>query len=78
MQLMKYFERLEKNHSTYFNIANVLVLPVYYFHCVPNYVTLNFQGELNSVERSSVAAEYKTSNTIAIHWWQKSWQVAHA
>jgi hypothetical protein len=49
----------------------VVVAPIAFFHCVPNDVSVDL-GDVSL--RGGVLARYRTSDTLAVHWWQRSWQ----
>jgi hypothetical protein len=47
------------------------ILPTEKFHCVPNYISVNlFDDELTERLKN----QWVTPETVAVHWWQKSWQ----
>lgn len=55
--------------------SRMVLFPVDVFHPVPNTVRVSLEQKSNADElRNDTKARYITENTVAIHWWQCSWQ----
>ena len=52
-------------------VNSVVIFPVDYFHAVPNSVRVDIQDISG---RNHLKELHTTANTIAVHWWQRSWQ----
>ena len=57
----------------------IVLFPVDMFHPVPNNVHIALQGEEEEEDTHNshiedLKGQFLTTNTIAIHWWQRSWQ----
>lgn len=48
-----------------------LILPYDVFHAVPNSIHVNMQ---DPAQRAELIATHCTSRSLAVHWWQRSWQ----
>lgn len=53
-------------------LRGVLLLPVDVFHPVPNNVHVCLEDAVESIE--DLKSRHVTAKTVAIHWWQCSWQ----
>jgi hypothetical protein len=60
-----------KEHLLTSTDYGLLVLPTCALHPVPNYVKMNVEDE---TARESAKVKYVSSQSLAVHWWQSSWQ----
>jgi hypothetical protein len=52
-------------------VIDVMVFPMDFFHSVPNSTRVDIEDTL---ERERLKARYLTERSVAVHWWQRSWQ----
>jgi hypothetical protein len=59
------------SHPVIYDRNMCVIFPVDTFHCVPNYCRLDIT---DSDARKALVNEYRTANSVCVHWWQCSWQ----